>query len=57
MRIQKEQERFDDRPASIPNIHPYQAPGLLPACTLSKFQGVSIDLNQPGGWQQINRAR
>src|SRR6476660_825947 len=26
LRIQKEQERFDDRPASIPNVHPYQAP-------------------------------
>ena len=33
LRIQEEQERFDDRPASIPNVHPYQAPGLLPPCT------------------------
>ena len=57
LRIQKEQERFDDRPASIPNVHPYQAPCLLPSCTSPKFQRVAIDLNQPGRWQQIHRAR
>ena len=37
-RIQKEQERFDDRPASVPNVHPCQAPGLLPSCTSHKLQ-------------------
>ena len=51
-RIQKEQERFDDRPASVPNVHPCQAPGLLPSCTSRKFQRAGIDLNQPGRWQQ-----
>ena len=55
-RIQKEQERFDDRPASIPNAHPCQAPGLLPSCTSHKFQRAGIDLNQPGRWQQIHIA-
>ena len=51
-RIQKEQERFDDRPASVPNVHPCQAPGLLPSRTSHKFQRVGIDPNQPGRWQQ-----
>ena len=46
-RIQKEQERFDDRPASLPNVHPCQAPSLLPSCTTLKFQRIGIDLNQP----------
>jgi hypothetical protein len=46
-RIQKEQERFDDRPASVPNVHPCQAPGLLPSCRSHKFQRAGIDLNQP----------
>jgi hypothetical protein len=55
-RIQKEQERFDDRPASIPNVHPCQAPGLLPSCTSHKFQRAGIDLNQPGRCQQIHIA-
>jgi len=32
-RIQKERERFDDRPASILNVHPYQAPSLQPSRT------------------------
>ena len=51
-RTQKEQERCDDRPASVPNVHPCQAPGLLPSCTSHKFQRVGIDPNQPGRWQQ-----
>ena len=51
-RIQKKQERFDDRPASLPNVHPCQAPGLLPACTSHKFLRVGLDLNQPGRWQK-----
>ena len=55
-RIQKEQERFDDRPASVPNVHPCQAPGLLPSCTSHKFQRAGIDLNQPGrGNKSISR--
>ena len=50
-RIQKEQERFDDRPASVPNVRPCQAPGLLPSCTSYKFQRVGIDLR----WQRPSR--
>ena len=46
-RIQKAQERFDDRPASVPNVHPCQAPGFAASCTSHKFQSVGIDLSQP----------
>ena len=55
-RIQKEQERFDDRPALVPNVHPCQAPGLLPSCTSPKFQRVGIDLNQPSRGDKPVRA-
>ena len=55
-RIQKEQERFDDRPASVPNVHPCQAPGLLPFFTSHKFQRACIDPNQPDrGEKSISR--
>jgi hypothetical protein len=55
-RIRKEKERFDARPASIPNVHPCQAPGLLPSSTPHKFQRAGIDLNQSGRCQQIHIA-
>jgi hypothetical protein len=55
-RIQKEQEHFDDRPASVPNVHPCQAPGLLPSCTSHKFQRAGIDPDQPEPWREIHIA-
>src|SRR6478735_2408978 len=55
-RIQIKRVHYDDRPASIPNVHPCQAPGLLPSCTSHKFQRAGIDLNQPGRCRQIHIA-